>query len=91
MQWGSLPFHQQSLRNLAKAMLRTRQLCAVMIDTLGREVYVRREFKLGDDHWPKHGSAVAVATGDKITLAMDPNAKQTDTVFPINYSKLSGA
>lgn len=91
MQWGSLPFHQQSLRNLALAMLQTRKLCAVMVDTLGREVYVRREYSLGEDNWPKHESSVEVKTGGQIQLVMDPSAKQTDTVFPINYSKLTGA
>lgn len=90
LQWGSLPFHMQSLRNLGKAMLKTRKLCAVMVDTLGREVFVRREFTLGDDDWPKHGSAVQVKTGGQIKLVMDPDAKQTDTVFPINYPKLAG-
>jgi hypothetical protein len=93
MQWGSLPFHLQSLRNLAKAMLKTRKLCSVMIDTLGREVYVCREFKLGEDNWPKHGSEVQVKTGGQITLAMDPEVEvqEGSTVFPINYPLLSGA
>lgn len=81
----------ESLRNLAKAMLQTRKLCAVMVDTLGREVYVNREYSLGEDNWPKHGSTVEVKTGGQITLVMDPAVKQTDTVFPINYSKLAGA
>lgn len=91
VQWGSLQFHQQSLRNLAKAMLRTRRLCAVIVDTLGREIFIRREYEIGEDGWPKHGSSVAVATGDSITLTTDRNAKQTETVFPVNYDRLSGA
>ena len=90
MQWGPLQFHQQSLRNLAKAMLRTRRLCAVMVDTQGREIFIRREYEIGEDGWPKHGKTVAVGMGDTITLTTDPNAKQTDTLFPVNYDKLSG-
>ena len=62
-----------------------------MVDTLGREVYVSRQYTLGEDHWPKHESSVEVKTGGQIRLVMDASAKQTDTVFPLNYSKLTGA
>eukprot|EP00892_Ulva_mutabilis_P010259 jgi/Ulvmu1/7605/UM038_0030.1 len=86
--WGSLQFHQQSLRNLAKAMLKTRRLCAVMVDTLGREIFIRREYEIGEDGWPKHGSSVTIGKGDIITLTTNPNAVQTDTIFPVNYEKL---
>jgi hypothetical protein len=88
MQWGSLPFHLQSLRNLSQAMLRTRKLCAVMVDTLGREVFVRRDFTLGENGWPKHGKVVEVATGGEITLTVDAAATQTEKLFPVNYEGL---
>lgn len=90
MQWGSLAYHQQSLRNLGKAMLQTRRLCAVKVDTLGREVFIRRSVEVGDDGWLKHGDEVAVAKGGSITLTIDPNAEQTDSVFPVSYSGLLG-
>ena len=47
-QGGSLEYHMQSLRNLQEAVKRARRLCAVMVDTLGRELTIRRNFKLDD-------------------------------------------
>lgn len=39
---------------LQVAMTRTKKLCAVIIDTLGREVMVRRPCVFGPDGWPAH-------------------------------------
>jgi hypothetical protein len=39
---------------LQVAMSRTKKLCAVIIDTLGREVMVRRPCVFGPDGWPAH-------------------------------------
>eukprot|EP00983_Pelagomonas_calceolata_P074085 1152402-Pelagomonas_calceolata.AAC.11 len=36
--WGPLDYHRKTLQNLQEAMKRSHKLCAVMIDTLGREV-----------------------------------------------------
>jgi pyruvate kinase len=36
--WGPLEYHRRSLDNLQTAMKKTRRLCAIMLDTLGREV-----------------------------------------------------
>lgn len=36
------------------AMTRTKKLCAVIVDTLGREVMVRRPCVFGPDGWPAH-------------------------------------
>jgi hypothetical protein len=43
------------------AMARTKKLCAVVVDTLGREVMVRRPCVFGPDGWPAHpgGSLVS--------------------------------
>lgn len=35
-------------------MTRTKKLCAVIVDTLGREVMVRRPCVFGADGWPAH-------------------------------------
>ena len=48
MQWGSVDYHRQSLRNLQKASQQTRTMCAVILDTVGRELMIRRDFTL--DH-----------------------------------------
>jgi hypothetical protein len=34
-QWGPPEYHVQSLRNLQEAMLRTKRLCATIVDTVG--------------------------------------------------------
>ena len=47
-QWGSVDYHKQSLRNLQKACQQTKRMCAVILDTVGRELMIRREFTL--DH-----------------------------------------
>jgi hypothetical protein len=43
--WGPIDYHRRSLDNLQEAMRRTRKLCAIMLDTLGREVMIRRPFR----------------------------------------------
>lgn len=45
-QWGSQDYHKQSLRNLEKARQQTKHLCAVILDTIGRELLIRREYEL---------------------------------------------
>jgi hypothetical protein len=38
-------------------MANTKKLCAVILDTLGREVMVRRPCVFGPDGWPAHEGA----------------------------------
>lgn len=38
--WGPIEYHRRSLDNLQTAMKKTRRLCAIMLDTLGREVRI---------------------------------------------------
>ena len=45
-QWGPLEFHKKSLVNLGEAMRRTRKLCAVMVDVVGREIVLNRPSKV---------------------------------------------
>jgi hypothetical protein len=45
-QWGPLAFHKKSLLNLGEAMRRTRKLCAVMVDVVGREIVLNRPSKV---------------------------------------------
>ena len=72
-------------------MLKTRRLCAVMLDTLGREVFVRRSADVTEDGWLTQKGEVEVARGGKVTLTVDENAKQTNKIFPVNYNRLPGA
>lgn len=61
-----------------------------MVDTLGREVFIRRSVEIGDDGWLKHGDEIFVPKGGIITLTVDPDAKQTSSIFPVSYSGLPG-
>lgn len=46
-------------------MHRTRKLCAIMIDTVGRELLIHSEAKLDEQGWPRHSRKLSVKTGDK--------------------------
>lgn len=48
LQGGSLQYHQGSLRNLATAVKQEKKLCAVMLDTTGRELLIRRHYTLDE-------------------------------------------
>ena len=44
--WGPIEYHVQSLKNLAAACKATGKLCAVIVDTVGRELLIRRPITL---------------------------------------------
>ena len=75
----------QSLRNLQRAVRKTRRLCAIIIDTLGRELFVRRSYKLDETGWPAHDEPFHVAKGQRITMTVDPKAECTQTLFPVGF------
>ncbi len=64
-QWGSLGFHMKSLANLAEAMKRTRKLCAVMIDSVGRELIINRPTTDDEDGWPTFEAGISVEANQK--------------------------
>ena len=47
--WGPVAYHKQSLRNVAEACKATGKLCAVIVDTVGRELVIRRPFTLDSE------------------------------------------
>jgi hypothetical protein len=50
-------------------MRRTRKLCAIILDTLGREVMIRRPFRIDPDGWPNQaGQEIEIKAGQRITL-----------------------
>ena len=51
-QSGNLDYHTQSLQNLAAAVKQARRLCAVMVDTIGRELIIRRPHDLDETARP---------------------------------------
>ena len=48
VQSGNLDYHTKSLQNLAAAVKKARRLCAVMLDTIGRELIIRRPHDLDE-------------------------------------------
>lgn len=67
--WGPLEYHRRSLDNLQAAMRKTRKLCAIVLDTLGREVMIRRPFRLEPDGWPNQaGQEIEIKLGQVLTL-----------------------
>ncbi|KAK9804986.1 hypothetical protein WJX73_008258 [Symbiochloris irregularis] len=84
---GSLQYHQGSLRNLATAVKQEKKLCAVMLDTTGRELLIRRKFTLNDQGWPQHEDPTEVQTGQELVLNADPNADISDpSQLAVTYS-----
>lgn len=87
--WGPIDYHRRSLDNLQEAMRRTRKLCAIMLDTLGREVMIRRPFRIDPDGWPNQaGQEIGVKAGQKLTLTTR-DVECTSDVFPITYPRFA--
>ena len=66
LQWGTLQWYRQSLKNLQTAMQKTRKLCAIMIDSIGREIFIHREYKVNDQGWPKPQGRLSIKSGRKV-------------------------
>eukprot|EP00210_Caulerpa_lentillifera_P002558 g2453.t1 len=88
LSWGDIAYHERSLQNLILAMKKSRRMCAVMLDTMGREIAVKRSVEQAEDGWLKHEDVHEVNIGDKITLT-SRDVPASSTVFPLNYSNLS--
>ncbi|KAL3153441.1 hypothetical protein ABBQ38_011776 [Trebouxia sp. C0009 RCD-2024] len=87
--WGTLDYHKRSLQNLNEAMRRTRKLCAVMLDTTGREIMVMREHQIDEKGWPEHVHDMQVTEGQKLTITQNPEAKASNEVLPVSYPKFT--
>lgn len=85
--WAPIEYHRLSLQNLNEAMRRTRRLCAVMLDSLGREIMIRRKYGVDENGWPGIFDQLEIEAGQRITITTDPNAECTSTVFPVTYPK----
>ncbi|WIA20835.1 hypothetical protein OEZ85_005187 [Tetradesmus obliquus] len=86
--WGGLDFHRATLAALNQAMVNCKKLCAVILDTLGREIMVRRPCEFGPDSWPAHPNPIDVAAGQTITLTTAPDVEATADVWPVTYPHL---
>ena len=85
LQWGPVEYHKKSLHNLQLAIKQTRRLCAVLLDTLGRELMIRRSYTLDERGWPKHEGAFDVKRGAEVFVTTDINAVASSSCLPITY------
>ena len=83
LQWGSLGFHKKSLANLAEAMKRTRKLCAVMIDSVRRELIINRPTQDDEDGWPTFEAGIAVEANQKASPLLSPVQAPSGTSWPL--------
>ena len=90
--WGTMKFHSDTLKNLAEAMRATKKLCAVWVDTSGREIVVKRPTQVDEDGWLcldqtpinyAKGSDVVITTADDVTDC-------SPSVLPITMKALPG-
>lgn len=90
LQWGTMAYHEQTLENLAEAMRITNQLCAVWLNTTGREISVRRKMGTKEDGWITHEEPIEVVKGT--TVRLTPSAVDASpTVLPITYPGFADA
>ncbi|EFJ40338.1 cytosolic pyruvate kinase [Volvox carteri f. nagariensis] len=87
--WGPLEFHRKSLHNLQLAMRKSRRLCCTMVDTLGRELMIRRQVKIGEDGWPIHEESFAVTAGQQVVITTRTDVDASGSVLPITYNKFT--
>lgn len=85
--WGPIEFHQKSLRNLQTAVKDARKICSVIVDTLGRELMIRRPVFLDEQMWPTHDRVITVKAGNTVTLTTRTGVEASDDVLPITYDK----
>eukprot|EP00890_Picochlorum_soloecismus_P002397 jgi/Picsp_1/3158/NSC_05998-R1_pyruvate kinase len=85
--WAPIEYHRMSLHNLHEAMRRTQRLCAVMLDSLGRELMIRRKYGVDENGWPGLFEQLKVECDQRVTITTDPAAECTNSVFPITYAK----
>lgn len=85
--WAPIEYHRISLQNLQEAMRRTRRLCAVILDTLGRELMIKRKYGVDENGWPGIFEQITIKSGQTVTITTDPAAECTNSVFPITYPK----
>eukprot|EP00775_Hariotina_reticulata_P009310 gene9310-9475_t len=86
--WGPLDFHRTTLQSLNTAMVNTRKLCAVVLETLGREILVRRPCVFDEDGWPAHPSPLTITQGQVLTLTTRQDVEASETLLPVTYPHL---
>ena len=66
-------------------MRKTRKLCAIMLDTLGREVMIRRPFRIDPGGWPNQaGQEIEIKMGQTITLTTRGKWREGQLLYPLH-------
>ncbi|KAG1681021.1 hypothetical protein FOA52_009981 [Chlamydomonas sp. UWO 241] len=86
--WGPLEFHANSLRLLEAAMKRQRRLCAIAIDTMGRELMIRGQWQINEQGYPWVLGRNDVQVGKRIAITTREVTADSNTL-PIMYPKFT--
>jgi pyruvate kinase len=87
--WAPIEYHRLSLQNLQEAMRRTRRLCAVMLDSLGREIMVKRKYGVDENGWPGIFEQLRIENEQRVTITTDLDAECTSACLPVTYPKFA--
>jgi pyruvate kinase len=68
-------------------MMRSKKLCAVLVDTLGREIMIKRPCTIGPDGWPQHAEPFRVSAGGQLMLTTR-DVPASPMVLPVTYPQL---
>eukprot|EP00887_Chlorella_sp_A99_P003611 scaffold7.g3611.t1 len=85
--WAPIEYHRTSLQNLQEAMRRTRRLCAVMVDSLGRELMIKRKYGVDESGWPGIFEQLKISASQRVVITTDTTAECTNELLPITYPK----
>lgn len=90
--WGTMQFHSDTLKNLAEAMKATKKLCAVWVDTSGREIVVSRPTHVSDDGWLcLDQTPISFAKGSEVVISTKGGvADCSSSLLPITKKELPG-
>eukprot|EP00239_Pterosperma_sp_CCMP1384_P006443 CAMPEP_0197856444 /NCGR_PEP_ID=MMETSP1438-20131217/28582_1 /TAXON_ID=1461541 /ORGANISM="Pterosperma sp., Strain CCMP1384" /LENGTH=535 /DNA_ID=CAMNT_0043471901 /DNA_START=89 /DNA_END=1696 /DNA_ORIENTATION=+ len=79
--WNTQDYHQRTLDNLKEAMAKTKQLCAIMLDTKGPEITIPK----------KLDTVFEITAGSEVTLTADLNVEASASIMPVTYDKIADA
>jgi len=87
---GDIEFHVRSIRNLQEASSLTMRMVAIMVDTVGPEIFVISGRPTShEEGWPKWGKATDVEEGQTVVLTSDGVSSFCKDRWPVTYPKFS--
>ncbi|KAJ3671606.1 hypothetical protein LUZ60_007685 [Juncus effusus] len=79
--WMDAEYHQETLDNLKKAIDNVKELCAVMLDTVGPELQVKNPT----------GEPIKMEAGNHVTVTPDLSRTPSADILPLNFAHLAKA